>query len=72
MRTMLVCKVCGCEFKPTADAHYICRDDTNPFMLGAEPKLYDAFDCPLCCCQIIVGSRRREDDDYCLMSESEE
>lgn len=58
----LKCNVCGEEFNPTLERHYIVRDcETYGLILGPkeEPILYDAFDCPKCGCQIIIGERKR-------------
>lgn len=62
---MLKCKICGTEFHPIKDKHYITRDDGKIGMAAAfgsnpEEKLHDAFDCPMCGCQIIAQDRKRE------------
>ena len=70
------CNVCGCEFPPIAERHYIARDDGKvgivaAFQANPEEKIYDAFDCPNCGCQMIVQERKRsyipcnELDDDC-------
>lgn len=60
---MLECKVCGAEFRPTEEAHYIARDNNKTGAVAViskdEEKIYDAFDCPVCGSQIIVKERRR-------------
>ena len=47
---MIKCKVCGCEFTPVIDKHYIARDNGESGIATAfkstEGKLYDTFDCP--------------------------
>lgn len=58
------CKVCGCEFPPVAERHYIARDNGNvglvaAFQSNAEENIYDAFDCPMCGCQVVVNERKR-------------
>lgn len=61
---MLKCKICGTEFPPLIEKHYICRDNGKVgFAAGLssndEEKLYDAFDCPICGCQIVAQDRKR-------------
>lgn len=57
------CNVCGCEFPPVAERHYIARDDGKTGVVAVfqsnEEKLYDAFDCPMCGCQVIAKERKR-------------
>ena len=57
------CKVCGCEFVPVIDKHYISRDNgesgLSAAFKSAEMNIYDTFDCPACGCQIIVQERKR-------------
>lgn len=65
----LVCKVCGCEFFPEKDEHYIARDKELIGGLAAsisnsEPNIYDAFDCPNCGCQVIAHERKMEKEIY--------
>lgn len=63
MFKMLKCDVCGCEFEPIIERHYIARE---PGVTGAfstigshdEENLYDAFDCPKCGCQYIAKERK--------------
>lgn len=57
---MMKCKVCGCEFTPISERHYIARDARESGLFIGEPKLYDAFDCPCCGSQSIVGECKRE------------
>lgn len=62
---MLICEICGHEFEPSIDRHYIARDPgvTGAFFtLGSynEDKLYDAFDCPKCGCQMIMKERKHK------------
>ena len=60
---MIKCKVCGCEFTPVIDKHYITRDNGESGISTAfkhvEGNLYDTFDCPECGCQIITQKRKR-------------
>lgn len=58
------CKVCGCEFNPTIEKHYISRDCGKTGVVAAfqsnlEEKLYDTFDCPECGCQVVAQERKR-------------
>lgn len=60
---MIVCAVCGNEFAPYNEHHYIARDGREIGALAAfksvtEPTLYDAYDCPACGCQYIAGERK--------------
>lgn len=62
------CKICGCEFNPIADKHYVSRDNGKvgivaAFQANLEDKLYDTFDCPECGCQVIAQERKRA---YCI------
>lgn len=65
---MIKCKVCGCEFTPVIDKHYIARDNGESGIATAfkttEGKLYDSFDCPACGCQIIAQERKRNYVQY--------
>lgn len=60
---MIKCNVCGCEFTPTIDKHYVSRDigetGVAEVLKHVEEKLYDAFDCPACGCQIVTQERKR-------------
>lgn len=57
------CKVCGCEFNPIIEKHYVSRDAGKSGVVAAfskdEEKLFDTFDCPECGCQVIVQERKR-------------
>lgn len=57
------CKVCGCEFTPVIDRHYVSRDKgesgLSTIVRNTEGDLYDTFDCPACGCQIIAQERKR-------------
>lgn len=61
---MIKCKICGCEFTPVIDKHYVARDNGEFGIVTAvkstEGKLYDSFDCPACGCQIIAQERKRD------------
>lgn len=79
MNMKIKCKVCGNEFNPTVERHYISRDEGNTGVIDVlvskqEEKLYDTFDCPECGCQVIAQERKRvyvnivstfEDDENC-------
>ena len=58
------CKVCGCEFTPVIDRHYVSRDKgesgLSVIVRNTEGDLYDTFDCPACGCQIIAQERKRD------------
>lgn len=56
------CNVCGFEFEPNQENHYIARNAGKygfANLAGTEEELYDAFDCPACSCQIIAQERKR-------------
>lgn len=57
------CKICGCEFNPIIEKHYVSRDTSRTGVVTAfsndEEKLYDTFDCPECGCQVIAQERKR-------------
>lgn len=57
------CKICGCEFNPIIEKHYISRDEGTTglaiIVRNEEEKLYDTFDCPECGCQVIAQERKR-------------
>lgn len=50
---MLKCKICGTEFPPVQDKHYVARENEvvgglNQLSDGKEErKIYDCFDCPM-------------------------
>ena len=66
-RTVTECQCCGHTFTPTKEMHYVAKDadpgKTTIFQVAAEPKQYDAFDCPNCGCQIIAGERLKPVDE---------
>lgn len=73
------CKICGCEFNPIVEEHYISRDEGNVGVFNVlvskpEEKLYDTFDCPECGCQVIVQERKRQYIPYvtCADEDKEE
>lgn len=72
------CKICGCEFPPVIDKHYVSRDDGRIGVFANlskdEEKLYDTFDCPVCGCQVIAQERKRvyKPNDFCLEENEEE
>lgn len=72
---MIKCKICGCEFVPVIDKHYIARDNGESGMATVfkriEGNMYDTFDCPACGCQIIAQERKRKLVDVSI-SEVEE
>ena len=71
---MIKCKICGCEFVPVIDKHYIARDNGGSGMATVfkhiECNMYDTFDCPACGCQIIAQERKRKFVNV-LISEAE-
>lgn len=57
------CNICGTEFPPIMERHYISEDTTETgvvtvFKGTTEPKQFDTFDCPNCGCQVIVQERK--------------
>lgn len=62
---MLKCKICGTEFPPVKDKHYVARENEIVGGLSqslngkAEKKIYDCFDCPMCGCQVIAQERKK-------------
>lgn len=61
---MLECKVCGTEFPPTEEGHYIARDNSRTGAVVViskdEEKIYDSYDCPMCGSQVIAQERKRK------------
>lgn len=58
------CKICGNEFNPIVEKHYVTRDGgkvgiITAFQSNPEEKIYDTFDCPECGCQVIAQERKR-------------
>lgn len=56
------CRVCGFEWTPTKEDHYIAREGTQAIVFvkdPGEPALYDAWDCPVCGAQFAVEGRKR-------------
>lgn len=71
---MLTCKICGHEFSPVKDEHYISRDKEVigglvAAISNSEPATYDTFDCPVCGCQVIAQERKRKEPRDFDMSE---
>ena len=70
---MIKCKVCGCEFTPVIDNHYLARDNGESGISTAFKRVggnaYDAFDCPACGCQVIAQERKRTLIDICFIEE---
>ena len=60
---MLKCKICGFDYSPMINEHYVSRDNGESGIATAikktEGNLYDTFDCPVCGCQIIAQERKR-------------
>ena len=60
---MLKCKICGFDYLPTINEHYVSRDNGESGLISViketEGNLYDTFDCPVCGCQIIAQERKR-------------
>ena len=56
------CRVCGFEWTPTKEDHYIAREDKMATIFSKNPgetELYDAWDCPVCGAQFAVEGRKR-------------
>lgn len=57
------CRVCGFEWTPTKEDHYVARQEqrhTSLFANGdSETVLYDAWDCPVCGAQFAAEGRKR-------------
>lgn len=56
------CRVCGFEWTPTKEDHYVAREDKMATIFTKNPgetELYDAWDCPVCGAQFAVGDRKR-------------
>lgn len=63
----LKCKICGTEFPPIRERHYISRDLTKTGLAAAfgssdEPAMFDSYDCPCCGSQVIAQPRKRQFD----------
>lgn len=62
---MLKCKICGTEFPPVKESHYVGRENEIVWGLAylsngkEESQAYDCFDCPMCGCQVIAQERKR-------------
>lgn len=61
---MITCNVCGYQFWPTVERHYLTRDNGTVGIASAfkgidECNIYDTFDCPKCGCQSVVQKRKR-------------
>ena len=60
---MLKCKICGFDYSPMINEHYVSRDNGESGLTSVikktEENLYDTFDCPACGCQIIAQERKR-------------
>ena len=61
---MMICNVCGYQFWPTVERHYVARDNgttgiVSAFKVSDETNIYDTFDCPKCGCQNIAQGRKR-------------
>ena len=74
---MITCDICGYQFIPANDKHYIARDDSvsglaSGFGCHDEPNIYDAYDCPSCGCQYIAKSRKRRLDGKNIPVEEED
>lgn len=73
----ITCDICGCQFVPAKDTHYIARDSSvsglaSGFGCHDEPDIYDAYDCPCCGCQYIAKSRKRRLDGKDIPVEEED
>lgn len=60
---MIKCNICGHEFAPLLDNHYVSRDCGKSGVVTVitddEGKHYDTFDCPACGCQHLAQERKR-------------
>ena len=61
---MITCNVCGYQFWPTVERHYLTRDNGTVGIASAfkgidECNIYDTFDSPKCGCQSVVQKRKR-------------
>jgi len=52
------CIVCGADFIPLVENHYISRDCRPNNIIFSEVQEYDAYDCVECGSQIVVGIRK--------------
>lgn len=73
----LACNVCGFEFTPRKENHYIARVNGKEGALKGlaivnEGNIYDAFDCSICGCQKLVQHRLRAIDYYAYEEENED
>lgn len=53
----ITCKVCGDTFTPFKSRRYEVIIPPISFGLYSQPKIGEAFDCPMCGCQHIVNTR---------------
>ena len=71
------CEVCGFEFQPTKEDHYVARDVAREGSISKivssqdEPELYDAWDCPACGAQYAVSGRMRRLEPMIIEVEEE-
>ena len=60
----ITCKVCGNKFTPFKSRKYEVVIPTASFgIYNGEPRIGEAFDCPMCGCQHIVNTRYKEFKD---------
>lgn len=73
---MIKCKVCGHDFDPVIDEHYVSRDNgitgITEVVKHTEEKLYDTFDCPACGCQVIAQERKRQYIPYSIKEDDDD
>lgn len=71
------CEVCGLDFQPTKEDHYVARAVTREGSISRvvssqdEPELYDAWDCPVCGAQYSVPGRLRRLEPIVIEIEEE-
>lgn len=53
-----ICDVCGADFTPLYENHYVSRDCRVASGIIQEPEEYDTYDCVECGSQIVVGVRK--------------
>lgn len=61
-KKQVVCEVCGNYINLVSYEKYIIQEQVVKNILTGEtqiPRLYDAFDCPICGCQFVAKERLR-------------
>lgn len=61
----ITCKVCGNKFTPFKSRKYEVVIPSSSFGLySGQPRIGEAFDCPMCGCQHIVNTRYMDTKSY--------